>query len=128
MRLITFVFLLLLSAAAPAQSSAPDADTPLRRVEAALFAVRDEQQAVYQQFQMIQALQQIELQSPAPAYVPQGQIPNYDDMARARQDQQDRFRSYTYELQQLFAHHRDLTAEAAQLLDQVRILSQQGTK
>lgn len=128
MRLITFVLLLLLSAAAPAQSSAADADTPLRRVEAALFAVRDEQQAVYQQFQMIQALQQIELQSPAPAYVPQGQMPNYDDTARARQDQQDRLRSYTYELQQLFARHRDLTGEAAQLLDQVRILSQQGTK
>ena len=130
MRLITFVLIVLLSAVAPAQSSA-DADTPLRRAEAALFAVRDEQQAVYQQFQMIQALQKIELQNlqnPPPAYGPQGQIPNFDDVARARQEQQDRLRSYEYELQQLFARHRDLTAEAAQLLDQVRILSQQEPK
>ncbi len=130
MRLITFVFLSLLSAAAPAQSST-DADTPLRRAEVALFAVRDELQAVYQQFQMIQALQQIELQNlqnPTPAYAPQGQVPNFDDVARARQEQQDRLRNYTYELQHLLARHRDLTAEAAQLLDQVRILSQQETK
>ena len=131
MRLITFVLLLLLSAAAPAQSSAADADTPLRRAELALSAVRQELQAVYQQFQMIQALQQIEtqnLQNPTPAYAPQGQVPNFDDVARARQEQQDRLKSYTYELQQLFARHRDLTAEAAQLVDQVRMLSQQETK
>jgi hypothetical protein len=61
-------------------------------------------------------------------YVPQGQMPNYDDMARARQEQQDRLRNYAYELQQLYARYRDLGGDAAQLLDQVRVLSQQGTK
>ena len=131
MRQFTFVVLLLLSASALAQSAA-DADAPLRRAEAALYAVREEQRAVYQQFQMIQSLQQYEMQSFAPAissaYVPQGQIPNYDDMARARQDQQDRLRNYGLELQQLYARYRDLGAEAAQRLDQVRILSQQPTK
>lgn len=131
MRQIIFVLLMLLSAAAMAQSAA-DADTPLRRAEAALSAVREEQHAVYQQFQMIQTLQQSEMQSSAPAsssvYVPQGQIPNYDDVARARQEQQDRLRNYAYELQQLYARYRELGAEATQRLDQVRILSQQGTK
>ena len=72
------------------------------------------------------------MQSAAPAissvYVPPGQLPNYDDMARARQEQQDRLRNYAYELQQLYARYRDLGAEAAQWLDQVRILSQQGSK
>jgi len=53
--------MMLFSAVAPAQSAA-DADTPLRRAEAALFAVREEQQAVFQQFQMVQALQQFEMQ------------------------------------------------------------------
>ena len=129
MRLITCVFMMLFSAVAPAQSAA-DADTPLRRAEAALFAVREEQQAVFQQFQMVQALQQFEMQNPASSsvYAPQGQIPNYDDMARARQEQQDLLRNYAYDLQQLYARHRDLEAEAAQLRFQVRILSQQGTK
>jgi hypothetical protein len=49
-------------------------------------------------------------------------------MARAWQEQQDRLRNYAYELQQLYARYRDLGIEAAQWLDQVRILSQQGTK
>ena len=131
MRPITFAVLMLLSAAALAQSAA-EADTPLRRAQAVLSAMREEQRAVYQQFQMIQTLQQAEMQSSAPAstsvYVPQGQIPNYDDMARARQEQQDRLRNYAYELQQLYARYRELGAEAAQRLDQVRVLSQQGTQ
>jgi hypothetical protein len=130
-RVIFFVLLMFLSAAALAQPAA-DADTPLRRAETALYAVREEQRAVYQQFQMMQTLQQAEMQGSAgassPVYVPQGQLPNYDDMARARQEQQDRLKNYAYELQQLYARYRDLGAEAAQLLNQVRILSQQGTK
>ncbi len=133
MRPITFALLMLLSAAALALAqSAAEADTPLRRAQAVLSAMREEQRAVYQQFQMIQTLQQAEMQSSAPAstsvYVPQGQIPNYDDMARARQEQQDRLRNYAYELQQLYARYRELGAEAAQRLDQVRVLSQQGTQ
>ena len=131
MRQITFALLMILSAAALAQS-ATDADLPLKRAEAALAAVREAQHSVYQQFQMIQTLQQSELQSVGPAlspvYVPESQIPNYDDVARARQEQQDRLRNYALELQQLYARHRDLGNEAAQLLDQVRILAYPATK
>ena len=102
-------------------------DTPLQRTQALLQAVRDEQHAVYQQFQMIQSLQQAEMQSPDPAaaaYVAPGQIPNYDDTARARQEQQTRLKNYSYELQQLHARYRDLGAEAAQLVERIRTLSQ----
>jgi len=98
MRLITFALLMFLSTAVPAQSPAAEADTPLKRAEAALLAVREEQQAVYQQFQMIQALRQLEMQNAtsasSPVYVPEGQIPNYDDVARARNEQQNRLKSY----------------------------------
>ena len=132
MRLITLALLMFLSTAVPAQSPAAEADALLKRAEAALLAVREEQQAVYQQFQMMQALQQLEMQNAtsasSPVYVPEGQIPNYDDVARARREQQDRLKGYAYELQQLYARHRDLGAEAAQLRDQVRILSQQRPK
>jgi hypothetical protein len=131
MRQIIFALLMLLSAGALAQTAA-DADTPLKRTQAALAAVREEQRAVYQQFQMIQALQQAEIQNSGPmsssVYVPEGQIPNYDDMARARREQQDRLRNYTYELQQLYVRYRDLGGDAAQLVDQVSILLQQRTK
>jgi len=57
---------MLLSAAALAQPAA-DADTPLRRAQALLLAVREEQRAVYQQFQMIRTLQQAEIPGSAPA-------------------------------------------------------------
>lgn len=130
MRWFTHVLLIFLSGGALAQPAA-DADSPLRRTEAALYAVREEQRAVYQQFQMIQTLQQAEAQNAAPgapATVPQGQLPNYDDMARARQEQQDRLKNYAAELQELYARYRDLGAEAAQLLDQVRNFAQQGKK
>lgn len=117
--------LLLMANLALAQ---PQADTPLQRTEAMLEAVREEQRAVYQQFQMIQSLQQGELQNTDPVYVPQGQIPNYDDMARARQEQQVRLRNYSSELQQLHTRYRDLGAEAAQLLERMRALSQPGAR
>ena len=106
----------------------PQSDTPLQRTQALLEAVREEQRAVYQQFQMIQSLQQAELQNTDPVYVPQGQIPNYDDVARARQRQQARLQDYTSELQQLHARYRDLGAEAAQLLERMRALSPPGTR
>jgi hypothetical protein len=102
-------------------------DTPLQQTQALLQAVRDEQHAVYQQFQMIQSLQQAEMQTADPAAaasVAPGQIPNYDDTARARQEQQTRLKNYSYELQQLNARYRDLGAEAAQLVERIRTLSQ----
>ena len=55
--------LLLLAGAATAQTQ----DSQLRSTQAMLDAVREEQHAVYQQFQMIQSLQQAELQSADPA-------------------------------------------------------------
>jgi len=119
--------LMLLASAATAQTQ----DSQLRSTQAMLDAVREEQHAVYQQFQTIQSLQQAELQSADPAaaaYAAPGQIPNYDDMARARQEQQVRLKNYSYELQQLHTRYRDLGTEAAQLLDRIRALSQQGSR
>ena len=120
---LTLIWLMLVAvAAAHAQ-----VETPLQRTQALLQAVRDEQHAVYQQFQMIQSLQQAEMQTADPAAaasVAPGQIPNYDDTAKARQDQQTRLRNYSYELQQLHARYRDLGAEAAQLVERIRALSQ----
>jgi len=117
--------LLLMANLAMAQ---PPADTPSQRTQAMLEAVREEQRAVYQQFQMIQSLQQAELQNTDPVYVPQGQIPNYDDVAKARQEQQVRLRNYSSELEQLHRRYRDLGVEAAQLLERMRALSQPGAK
>ena len=125
------VILLALMLVATVATAQTQIEPPLQRTQALLLAVREEQHAVYQQFQMIQSLQQTELQSIDPAsaaYVMPGQIPNYDDTARARQEQQARLRNYSSELQQLQARFRDLGTEAAQLVEQIRTLSQQGAR
>jgi len=122
-RFILVALMLIALTAAQAQS-----DTPLQRTQGLLQAVREEQHAVYQQFQMIQSLQQAEMQSADPAAaasVAPGQIPNYDDTSRARQEQQTRLKNYSYELQQLHARYRDLGAEAAQLVERIRALSKE---
>jgi len=122
-RFILVALMLIALTAAQAQS-----DTPLQRTQALLQAVREEQHAVYQQFQMIQSLQQAEMQSADPAAaasVAPGQITNYDDTSRARQEQQTRLKNYSYELQQLHARYRDLGAEAAQLVERIRALSKE---
>ncbi|MEO8164087.1 MAG: hypothetical protein ABI619_01700 [Betaproteobacteria bacterium] len=125
-----FMLLGLMLLANGAMAQTPP-DTPLQRTQALLVAVRDEQQAVYQQFQMIQSLQQAEIQRPDPAlaaYATPGQIPNYDDTARARQEQQARLSNYSNELQQLHERYRELGAEASRLVDRMRALSQQGSR
>ena len=119
------IALLIIANLAMAQ---PQSDSPLQRTQALLEAVREEQRAVYQQFQMIQSLQQAELQNTDPVYAPQGQIPNYDDVARARQQQQVRLKDYNNELQRLHARYRDLGTEAAQLLERMRALSRPGAR
>jgi len=85
--------------------------------QALLAAAREEQRAVYQ------SPQQAELQNTDPVCVLQGQIPHYDDVARARQKQQARPRNYASKLQQRHARYRDLGAEAARFLERLRALS-----
>lgn len=99
-------------------------DLQLRRLEAALDAVRHEQQVVYQQFQMTESLQRTELQAdPAMGYVPDGQPVNYDDAVRAKQARQARLDEYSYQLQTLSARHRELEDQSRALVDQIRALA-----
>jgi hypothetical protein len=102
----------------------------LERVERALEAIRKEQQAIFQQFQMIQALQQSEMHSAAlgkpPMYVPQGQLPNYDDVTRAKEAQQERLSSYTSQLEELYARYSELGEQSSRLVEQMQALAQQA--
>ena len=120
MRRLAIALLFLMSGSALAQSSG---DVQMPRLEAALARVREEQQSVYQQFQMIQALQRAELQSVetnSALYVPDGQVPSYDDVARERLIRQGRIRYYTEELRQLSDRYRDLDHQVGPLLEQIR--------
>jgi hypothetical protein len=126
MRTIVVLLLLFLSGVALAQ---PEADAQLKRLEAALAAVRQEQQAVYQQFQMINALTQQtqQQQYTPPGQTSPGQFPNYDDMVREREQQQYRLKDYSYELQRLYDRYRELGERSAALIDQIEALAMSGS-
>lgn len=100
----------------------------LKRLESALDAVRQEQQSVFQQFQMAEGLQRSEMQSietgPPPVYVPEGQAPSYNDAVRAKQERQDRLKHYSEELRRLSARYRELEGQSRSLVDQIRALAQ----
>ena len=106
----------------------PD-DPAMERVERDLEAVLQEQHAVFQQFQMIQALQQSEIQSVVsgqpPLYVPEGQFPSYEDQRRAKDEQQQRLSKYSSQLEELYARYRDLGEQSSQLVRQMQELAQQ---
>jgi hypothetical protein len=119
--LIGVVFFVLVSGAMAAD------DLQLRRLEAALNAVRQEQQSVYQEFQMTEGLERSAAQSiemGAAPYVPEGQAPSYDDAVRAKQEHQERLKQYSEDLKRLSARYRELGRQASALVEQIHALSQ----
>lgn len=124
-RLVPFLAALVLSGA-PAWAQAPDARNPeVDAVRAALAALQQEQQAVYQQFQMVQGLRAAE--SPpanAPlAYTPPPTPPNYDDLVRERDRASARQADYAAELQRLYARYRELEDRKRPLIERLAELT-----
>jgi len=109
-----------------------EAEVELRRIDALLSRIQQEQQSVFQQFQMIQELRRIELQAAnptviqnSPVYAGGNAVPNVEDVARERQQRDDRIRLYTDELAQLFARYQELEQTRASLLDRQAQLLQE---
>jgi hypothetical protein len=110
------LLLLALSGACLAQGGT---EARMRDLEAELSRVRQEQQAVYQQFQILQALQRnegLEADPTSPLYVQQGEIPNYDEAVRAKQERQERLRSYSEEMRRLSDRLMALENQSAPLI------------
>jgi hypothetical protein len=124
MRQLTVLFLFLLFSS----TALAEDDVQLRHLKSALDAIRQEQQSVYQQFQMTEVLHQAEMQSvetgSSSVYVPEGQAPSYADAVRAKQDRQDRLKYYSDELRRLLTRYRDLGNEGASFVEQIRNLAQ----
>jgi len=118
---------LLLSAPAPA---AEDIDREVRRVESALTRISQEQQSVYQQFQMVQELRrsdQAQMQ-PLQSYTPPATPPNYDDVKREEEARAARVKQYQYELDRLYARYRELEEQKKPLLDELSALAQRRSQ
>jgi hypothetical protein len=103
-----------------------------RELQAQIAAVQQEQQSVYQQFQMLQQFKRDEQQALNPPVVESSPVyggdngpPNYDDMVRERQARHDRIQRYTNDANELYARYQALEQQKQQLLAQLRALTQQ---
>jgi hypothetical protein len=125
---IVAVFALLLSGMASAD---PATDAEIRRLESQLNLLQQEQQGVYQQFQMIQELRRTELEAQYPLVIqnsPQyemGSPPNYDDVVRQKNEREYRMKQYTDQLNGLYARYQEIENQKRALLEQLNSLAQQ---
>lgn len=143
-----FVFLLcllLISLSAQAESAI---DEQIRQLESDLLQINQNQQNIYQQFQMTQELRRHELQQqeevatipPMGTYPPTGAFPelgtakmsdflpevtiggsppSYEEMVRKKQERQMRIRQYTSDLDRLHAQYQELETEKRSLMEQI---------
>jgi len=127
MKRVVAAFALLLSGVALAD---PATDAEIRHLEAQLNQLQQEQQSVYQQFQMVQELRRTELQAQYPQVIqnsPQyemGSPPNYEDVARQKAEREYRIKQYTEELNSLYARYREMEDQKRALLEQLDSLAQ----
>ena len=122
------LLLLLWAAAAWAQS---DVDPEVRQIQAQIAAIQQEQQTVYQQFQMVQTLRQDEQQAANPTVIENSPVysmdtppPNYDDMVREKAARRERIQQYTSELNTLMARYQSLEQQKQSLTARLRELTQ----
>jgi len=107
--------------------AADDVAQEIRRIEAALALISQEQQSVYQQFQMVQEMRrslQAQMQ-PLQSYTPPPTPPNYDDVKREEEERARRINDYQYELDRLYARYRELEEQKKPLLEALAELAQQ---
>jgi type II secretory pathway pseudopilin PulG len=125
LRLVLLVAMLFLSAAS-SWAQAPGARDPeVNALRIALAALQQEQQAVYQQFQMIQGLRAAELPPPNAqlSYTPPPTPPNYDDLVRDRDRASARQADYVAELQRLYGRYREIEEQKRPLIERLAELT-----
>ncbi len=121
MKLILFC-LLLVSISAFAAS---DTDRQIQELEAAIVQLQQEQQILFQQFQMLQELRRHEITQGDEALLPQGEvviggeIPKYEDMTKRRKERLDRIQRFTSDLDELYARYQDMENERRALIEQL---------
>ena len=114
-------------AATPGAIPAPRPDPRIFELELAVNRLTLEQQAVYQQFQMVQDMRRNEMQDltpiilgpPAMGGVKEGPPPSYDDTIRIQRERRERIEQYSRDLNQLYARYKELGNQKKALLDQI---------
>jgi hypothetical protein len=131
---VVFVFSCCLTGVVMAQA-APNmerkVDPRITQLEMALNHVSQEQQSVYQQFQMLQELRRNETQD-ANMLVTQDMggvkdMPpiSYDDSIRLQRERKERFQQQSRDLDRLYARYAELGEQKKVILDQLRELAKE---
>ena len=109
----------------------PATDAEFQWLQSQLLRVQQEQQSVFQQFQMTQEMRRTELQMQNPAivynspdYGMNNPPPNYDDVTREKAERDSRIKQYTDDMQRLYARYLDLDAQKRMLQDRLDALTQ----
>lgn len=125
------VLFLLVGLVASIACAQPEADAEIRQLQSQLFAIQQEQQSVFQQFQMLQSLRRDEQQAANPTVIENSPVyssdnppPNYDDIVRDKAARDQRIRQYTSDLNTLFARYQSLEEQKPPLLARLRELTQ----
>jgi hypothetical protein len=105
-------------------SRAEAAADDLKGLQDALNIVNQEQQAVYQQFQMIQELRRRDAEAARPPAVGHrvGPPGNYEDVVAAQKAQAERDERYSRQLGELYSRHRDLDRERRSIMESMQKL------
>ena len=128
-----FVFSCCLTGTVMAQS-APNTerkvDPRITQLEMALSHVSQEQQSVYQQFQMLQELRRNEIQDSNPLVQGMGGVKDmppisYDESISLQRERKERFNQHTRDLDRLYARYAELGEQKKVILDQLRELAKE---
>ena len=127
MKQILLFLLLIASGAALADSGTPD---DLDKLEAALGKVLQEQQTVYQDYQMTKELRLMEVREGSlPAQHPYSVTvdtiwPNYDDAVQMQMEREQRIQQYTSKLKNLLHRYTELENQRKALRELISRLKQ----
>jgi hypothetical protein len=109
-------------------------DPRIAQLEMALSHVSQEQQSVYQQFQMLQDLRRSEIQDITPLVTQDmGGVKDmppitYDDSVRIQRERKERFQQHSRELDRLYARYSELGEQKKALLEQLRELAKETAR
>ncbi|HEV7929887.1 MAG TPA: hypothetical protein VGP12_07115 [Nitrosospira sp.] len=132
-----FVFSWYLSGPGMAQN-APNlerkVDPRIAQLEMALSHVSQEQQSVYQQFQMLQEMRRSEIQDINPLVMQDmGGVKDmppitYDDSIKVQRERKERFQQHARELDRLYARYSELGEQKRAILEQLRELAKETAR
>jgi len=119
------LFFGLLLFSLPVFAIAAESEKQLFELESAITQRQQEQQTLFQQFQMLQELRRHEIAQDDQAasagsdLALSGEAPKYEDLARQRKDRSEKIQRYTNELNKLYVRYQEMENERRALIEQL---------